>query len=143
MTDAMGEAWKQTIFYPYMLTSNYGRGTVLKPIIDSPSYDSTNFKNVPFVESLAIHNEEESEVVLFAVNRSQEEEMDFTVSLQGFETDKLIEFQEMSGYGIKQVNTKDDGGVAPKQSTKSKIEKDSINATLAPLSWNMIRVKVK
>ena len=37
MTDAAGGAWKQTIFYPFMHASKYGRGIALQPVIDRKS----------------------------------------------------------------------------------------------------------
>ena len=143
MTEPMGDAWQQTIFYPFMHAANYGRGTVLTPIVDAPSYDCEGFKNVPFVESVAIHNEEKSEVVIFAVNRSLEDEMDFTINLQGFAVGDILDFQEISGYDIKQVNTKDRGDVLPKKGTAAHTDKEDVKAKLAPLSWNMIRVAIK
>jgi len=143
MTDAMGDAWKQTIFYPFAHAANFGRGTVLHPIIDAPTYDCESFKNVPFVETIAVHNEDLGEVVVFAVNRSETEEMDFTVNLQGFELESVADFQEMNGFDIKQVNTKDDGRVAPKKSENAKVSGEKLEAKFAPLSWNMVRIKVK
>jgi len=55
----------------------------------------------------------------------------------------LIEFKEMSGHDIKQVNTQSDGSVAPKDGKTPALGGGNISAELAPLSWNMIRVAVK
>jgi len=143
MTDPMGDAWRQTIFYPFMHAANHGRGTVLTPIVDAPTYDCEGFKDVPFVESVAIYNEEKGEIVIFAVNRSLEDELDFAVNLQGFELGNVLDFQELSGYDIKEVNTKDKGNVAPKKGISANVEKDSLSVKLAPLSWNMVRVAVR
>jgi len=144
MTNPMGDAWKQTIFYPFMHAANYGRGTVLKPIIESPGYDCESFKAVPYVESIAVHNEEKSEVVVFAVNRSQDEELDFTVNLQGFEVADVVDAVEISGHGIKDVNTSSSAPVVPKQCAAAiKTDKTSVQAKLRPLSWNMIRVALQ
>jgi len=143
MTDPMGDAWKQTIFYPYMHAANFGRGTVLKPMLESPGYDCESFKDVPYVESIAIHNEEKGEVVVFAVNRSQDSVLDFAVDLQGFDVTEVIEAQEISGHGIKDVNTNSDAPVAPKKSDTVTVDKNGMQAKLQPLSWNMIRVAVR
>ena len=77
-----GRAWAQTIFYPFMHCSAYGRGTVLDARIDCPTYDAKNAKEVPYLESCAVYHEEEREIDLFAVNRSLEEDMDFTCDLE-------------------------------------------------------------
>jgi len=143
MTDSMGDAWKQTIFYPFMHAANYGHGTVLTPIIESPGYDCQSYKGVPYVESIAVHNEDKNEVVVFAVNRSESEEMDFTVDLQGFDVGQVVDFQEISGHGIKDVNTNTNAPVVPKKGTAVTTDSTSLNAKLAPLSWNMIRVAAK
>ncbi|MCL2404155.1 MAG: alpha-N-arabinofuranosidase [Defluviitaleaceae bacterium] len=144
MTDPMGNAWKQTIFYPFMHAANFGRGTVLKPMIESPGYDCESFKGVPYVESIAIYNEEKGEIVVFAVNRSQDTALDFTVDAQGFDMKEVLDAQEISGHGIKDVNTNASAPVAPKQCVSAvKVDKNGLQAKLQPLSWNMIRVAVQ
>ncbi|MCL2662255.1 MAG: alpha-N-arabinofuranosidase [Oscillospiraceae bacterium] len=143
MTEKGGEAWRQTTFYPFKQAANYGHGTVLTPIIDSPTYGCEKFESVPYLESLAIHNEEKGEVVVFALNRSENEDIELTVDLQGFRPGLVTEFSEMSGFGLKQVNTKADASVKPAESKAAKVEGDTLTAVLKPLSWNMIRVAVK
>lgn len=143
MTEKGGDAWRQTTFYPFMQAANHGVGTVLTPIIDVPVYGCEMFESVPYVESIAVHNEEKGEVILFAVNRSEDEIIDFTVDLQGFEADSVVAFSEMSGFDIKQVNTKADGSVMPRENKTAKLEGGQLQAALKPLSWNMLRVAVK
>ena len=40
-----GKAWRQTIFYPFMHASRYGRGMVLQPVIDTPVHDTKEHEN--------------------------------------------------------------------------------------------------
>jgi len=143
MTEKGGDAWRQTTFYPFMHAANYGVGTVLTPLVDSPTYGCEKFENVPYLDSLAIYNGEKSEVVIFAVNRSQDEAIDYTIELQGFEPKSISEFSEMSGFDVKRANTKADASVKPSDSKDAKIEGGTLQAALKPLSWNMIRVAVK
>ena len=75
-------AWRQTIFYPYMHASRYGRGLVLNSIIDSPKYDSKNYTDVPYLESCLVWNEEERAVTIFAVNKSFTDENDCNLRLK-------------------------------------------------------------
>jgi len=142
MTEKGGDAWRQTTFYPFMHAANFGLGTVLQPSMDCPTYDSEEFDNVPYVESIAVHNEEKGEVVIFAVNRSQDEKVDFDMDLQGFNVKSVLEFKEMSGHDVKAANTKDSSAVAPKDGAGCSVEGNVVKAPLAPLSWNMIRVSV-
>lgn len=141
MTQKDGEAWRQTTFYPFSQAANYGHGTALRSVIESETYDSREYKGVPFLESIAIHNEEAGEIIIFAVNRSVEQEIDLTVSLGGFNLSKVIEFSEMSGYDVKQTNTKEDASVVPKASDAVELNAQTLTAKLNPLSWNMIRIK--
>jgi len=140
MTETGGAAWRQTTFYPFMQAANFGHGVVLHPVIDSPSYACEDFDEVPYIESVAIYNEKNNEVIVFAVNRSIDEDMDFTVDLQGFSPKSVNAFSDMSGYDCKQTNTKTDGAVKPKESKAAQIENNSLKASLRPLSWNMIRI---
>ena len=141
MTEKGGEAWRQTTFYPFMHAANFGLGTVLTPVIDAPTYSCETFSDVPYVESVAVHNEEKEEVVIFAVNRSEGEVVTFDIDLQGFTIKAVTAFSEISGHDIKQTNTKTNGAVIPKKAT-AKAEGSVVQADLKPLSWNMIRLAV-
>ena len=141
MTEKDGDAWRQTIFYPYKHAANFGHGTVLMPIVDAPKYDCEEFDGVSYLESVAVYNEEKDEVVVFAVNRSEDEVMELDIELEGFEIKSVTEYSEMSGFDIKQTNTKQNGDVLPKSAT-CKIEGSIAKADLKPLSWNMIRLSV-
>lgn len=82
MTDTGGGSWRQTIFYPFMHTSLFGRGTALVPLIQSPKYDTKQITDVPYLEAIAVHNEEQGEVTVFAVNRHLEESLPLEVDLR-------------------------------------------------------------
>jgi len=141
MTDP-DEAWRQTIFYPFMHMSKYGRGKALLPSLDCPAYDCEAFDGVPYVEAVVVHNEAENEAVLFAVNRSEEEDIDFTVDLQGLAPLAVKAFLEMSGHGLKETNTKTSGSVCPKSGRGAVLEGVRLRVPLKKLSWNVIRVEV-
>lgn len=143
MTEKNGEVWKQTIFYPFMQVSNYGRGKVLTPQIESNVYASKDFEAVPYLESIATFNEEEKELVIFAVNRSQDEELDFTFEQDGFELDSIIEETTMEGFEVKATNGIECNKIKPVLTKKARIDGGKIKTSFNPLSWNVIRVKIK
>jgi len=142
MTEKGGQAWRQTTFYPFMQAAKHGHGVVLRHNIDVPAYDCEDTKNVPYIESVIVFDEKKHEVIVFAVNRSTDEKLDFTAELQGFDPVSVLEFSEMCGYDLKQTNTKDDSQVVPKPANSAKISGRILTATLKPLSWNMIRLKL-
>ena len=143
MTEKGGDAWRQTTFYPFMQAANFGLGTVLSPVVDSPAYECEGHDAVPYVESLVVHNEEKQELVVFAVNRSLDEAVDFNVDMQGFNLGSVLEFSEMSGHDVKRVNTKGDGAVMPQKGDGAKLVDGGLSVVLKPLSWNVVRLSVK
>ena len=143
MTEKAGAAWRQTTFYPFMHAANHGVGTVLRSQIECPVYDCEAFSGVPFVESVAVINEEKNELVIFAVNRSVDESVEFDLEAQGYTLTGVSTFTELSGHELKAVNTKDKSVVAPKSNTVTKATGKIAGAVLAPLSWNMIRLEVQ
>jgi alpha-N-arabinofuranosidase len=69
MTRTGGPAWRQTIFWPFLYVSRFGRGTVLRPAIQTPRYDTPEIEGVPFLEACAVADEGAHRLTLFAVNR--------------------------------------------------------------------------
>ena len=140
-TEPNGKAWAQTIFYPFMQASNNGRGTALRTEVKSPKYDSKNFNDVPYLDSMVVYNEENKEIVVFAVNRSDTENIDSEIELGGFKINKILEFSTMTGFDIKAVNSSDNDSVKPCECKYIGIY-ENVLVKFPPLSWNMIRISV-
>ncbi len=130
MTRTGGGAWAQTIFYPFMLASLHGRGTVLKAIVESERYDTREIKAVPYLETSVIYNEAAGEITVFAANRSLEEDMELDIELEGFAGAKLIRHTELYSDDLKAVNTEDTETIAPAEvpvGGKTVLKKHSFN----------------
>lgn len=143
MTEPGGPAWRQATFYPFSHASKHGRGTVLRQCLDVPSYDSEEFDCVPYLESVCIHNPDDNEIIVFAVNRSTDEEIDLDIDLQGYTPLSMSEQVELCGFDLKQTNTINSAAVAPKIAQSATINKNTMKAALKPLSWNVLRIAVK
>jgi len=143
MTENGGKAWRQTIYYPYMHASRYGRGTVLNPVIDSPRYDSKNFSGVPVLESIAVLSECENELTIFAVNRDMEEPLLLECDMRGFEKYRITEHIVLEHDDVKAVNTKENpDNVKPHYvNGNACVEDNVLKICLPKLSWNVIRLK--
>lgn len=141
LTQNGGAAIKQTIFFPFEHVSNYGRGAALKPIIESPKYDSVNFTDVPYLESIATFDEENEVLVIFAVNKSQDDGVNLSLNLLDFEGYRPFEFISMDGYAKNEVNTFEKIAVTPHKNPLPESENSSINIQLKPFSWNVLRLK--
>lgn len=144
MTQNGGPAWRQTIFYPYMHASVFGRGKALVPLLKSPKYDAADFTDVPYIESIAIHNEESNEVTVFAVNRHLEGAITFDIDLRSFGTFELIEHIVLENDDLKATNTAEAESVKPHSNGSAIItDQGKITASLSKASWNVIRVRLK
>lgn len=138
MTENGGKAWAQTIFYPFMYASVYGNGDALRTVTECDCYLSSDKREVPYVASSIIYNKDREEVLVFAVNRSLDEDMELEISLEGFENAKLIEHTELYSDDLKATNDKDTERVSPRH---VEVEKDAL-VILKKHSWNMLRYKV-
>jgi len=140
MTEKNGQAWAQTIFYPFEQASKYGRGTVLSQVIESASYDLVDRSNVPYLTSSTVLDEDGT-VTLFAVNRHLDEDMELVLELHGMGLNQILSFTQVSHPDIKATNSAENPhNVAPLEATDAHIANSILKATLRPLSWNVIRL---
>jgi len=138
MTEKGGGACRQTIFYPFLHASRYGRGTALLPVVMSPKYDSKEYTDVPYLEAVAVNNEEENELTLFAVNRDLTEDMLVTLDLKGFDGYRFAEHIVLENPDLKAVNTVN-APDAVRPATRNDSMQDSNMLNLRPASWNVVR----
>lgn len=142
MTENGGAAWAQTIYYPFMHASLYGRGNALVPLVQSPKYDTTEITDVPYLESVAVYNEETGDITIFAVNRSLDEELSFEADLRSFPACTVVEHLVLENVDLKAVNTAAaPGRVAPHAQGNAKSDGSRVTARLAKASWNVIRLR--
>jgi alpha-N-arabinofuranosidase len=132
MTENGGGAWTQTIYEPFLLTSKFGRGSVLHAQTECPVYDCKEASAVPYLDAVPVLCGDGS-LSLFAVNRSPDESIALTVALHGFDGLKPFEHTELRSDDLKAANTKDR---QPVQTVTSDI---GGGISLKPLSWNLIR----
>ncbi len=141
MTAECGGIFRQTIYYPFMYTAKYGRGTVLEGIHESPKYDSRHYTDVPMLDAAAVwqpSGETDGALTLFAVNRSTENALLWKPRLEGFEGYRAVGHTAMEGPDRYAVNSfESPKNVVPFRKPLPAGEEDGF--LLSPLSWNMIR----
>ncbi len=142
MTEKDGGAWRQTIFYPLMHVSAFGRGTVLEPAVTSDSHDTSRHGQVSDVEAVAVHNEEYSEIRIFAVNRNIAEDVEFSIDLRGFGNAVLLEHLSLHNNNLKAVNGPDCEQVSPKVGRDVDNLHGKAVCVLKKASWNVLRFKL-
>ncbi|WP_092503426.1 alpha-N-arabinofuranosidase [Virgibacillus subterraneus] len=141
MTENNGRSWKQTIFYPYMHASIYGRGISLKPIVSSPKYDSKDFTDVPYIDCSVVYNEETEEVTIFIINKNLTDNITVNADVRSFEEYRLVEHIVLEHDNLKAVNTASNQAVVPHKNGDSQLKSGCLEANIAKTSWNVIRLK--
>ena len=144
LTESGGGVCRQTIFYPFLHTSMFGRGTALRPIVDSPKYDSKDYTDVPYIETVAVMNEEDEELTLFVVNRSLEDAITISCFFRGFEDYMFTEHIALENENLNAVNTlANPDAVVPhiRQGSCVSLGKGEFTIELQKTSWNVIRFK--
>ena len=144
LTEPGGAAIRQTIFYPFQHASNFGRGKALRLVVDSPKYEDADFGDVPCLESVAVWNEANETLTLFAVNRHQTEALALRGDLRSFAGYRVMEHLVLENPDPHARNTfaKPDV-VRPHTRGNAQLTGGEINATLPALSWNVIRLGVR
>jgi len=143
MTDKNGgKAWRQTIYFPFMHASKYGRGTVLVPSLHSTKHDTKEHGEVTDVESVSVYNEEKKELTIFAVNRTLDKNVEFSADIRSFGDSKLIGHLVLENSDLKAVNSSSEEKVAPSTSNETKVDGGEVTSVLHPASWNVIRISL-
>ncbi len=135
-----GSAWRQTIFYPFMHASLYGRGIALLPVISTPMVATATHEEITAVEAVAVYNEEKEEVTIFAVNRDLNNDMELTVDIRSFVGYKVVEHIVLEHENLKAKNSFGKEEVAPKKVAQSYLDDGNVISVLHKASWNVIRL---
>ena len=142
MTCVGGGVWAQTIYWPLYYVSKYGRGTALRPIVKSPSYDCADYEQVPYVDATAVQAEDGS-LTIFAINRSLEEDMELSADLRGFGSFEIVEHVMLHHEDVKAVNTElHPDNVHPTRGASGSVADGRLSVALKKQSFNVIRLKV-
>jgi alpha-N-arabinofuranosidase len=142
MTEPGGSSWRQTIFYPFKDASRYGRGTALRCPVSSEKYDSKEYTDVPYLETVAVDNREGGELTIFAVNRNLTETLDLEADIFGFEKYRFIEHTALFNPDLKAVNSAGAEKVRPQAQPAVLWDGSRLETRLPPASWNVIRLGV-
>lgn len=139
-TSENGGAWAQTIYWPLMQASKFGRGTALLPIIKSPLYDSKLYSDVPLVDAAATMDDE-GNVTLFLVNKDMSDDIELSVDLRDFGAFAHVEHSVLHHDDVKAINTESDpDNVSPKNGIGGKMDNSHFRIILPKLSWNVVRL---
>jgi alpha-N-arabinofuranosidase len=152
MTETGGGAWRQTVFFPFAHMSRFGRGTVLRTLVESDTYDSSYYDprdvqeltfpvpDVPYLKVAAVAGEGGS-LSLFLLNRDLKQEIEVSVEARSFGHLVVSQAIELRHDDLQATNTKD----APERVKPAPLQDGTIDAgrlrvRLKPASWNVIHL---
>ena len=137
-------ALRQTIFYPFMHASKYGRGIALSPILSASKHDTKNSEGVNDVEAIATHDPIANTLTIFAVNRDLGASIPLQCDIRDFPGYRAIEHIALESEDMKAVNSYAGGNnVKPAHSGLPEISSGRLMAVLNKASWNVIRLGKK
>lgn len=136
-----GPAWRKTTFYPFSLTSRYGRGESLSTTIDSPIIHTEEHGDVPAVSAAVIRNEG-GELTIFLANRSLDTDISASIDLGDMGGGgTIVESKTMSGPDYNVLNTASDPlRVLPEENPSAHLQGTHLSVSLPAVSWSMIRI---
>ena len=138
MTENGKQAWAQTIFYPFLHASRFGRGVSLLPVVETPVYDCADYQNVPYLDIAAVRNEDGS-LAVFCVNRSETDDFSLELDFRAFGDLALKGHTVLHHPDVHAVNTADcPDNVIPKEGPGGTLTDGKGSVTIPALSWNVI-----
>jgi alpha-N-arabinofuranosidase len=135
-----GDAWKQTIAYPFQQMRRMARGQIIQLIADSDRYDSPSFTDVPLVDASATYDAETGSAALFVANRSLTEPAMLSVDLRGVHATDVRTSSTLHAQARQDRHTSNGvahDAVIPRPFNAYALDNARLTATLPPLSWTV------
>jgi len=140
-TEPGGASWRQAIFHPFALTSRHAAGDVLRIEPATPSYETTKYGPVPFVDAVATHDVESRQTVLFVVNRSVDQAVELDADVRGVRAGVLVEAVTLTDRDVQATNTEEQPNrVIPRALDVAILTDGAMHAVLPPVWWSMLRL---
>lgn len=138
-----GPAWRQSIYWPYQMTSLYGRGEALNVHVDGPTYDCRVADDVSYLDVAVTRDRQAGTLTAFILNRHLTDAAEFSLDLCGFEDARIVMHKVLEGHDLRATNSAETPDrIAPQEGHGAKLDGAALQARLAPLSYHVIRLDV-
>lgn len=139
MTEPGGAAWRQTIFFPFAVTSRLARGVTLERRLDCPTYRTDRYGDVAVVDAVATLDEDSGVTAVFAVNRSMDEHVTLEIDVRMLGDVALGEVQSLHDADMHAANTREDPDrVGLRPNDTARLADGTVTVTLPPVSWTAL-----
>jgi alpha-N-arabinofuranosidase len=137
MTEPGGDAWRQTTFFPFSVTSRLARGEVLVPRIEAGTYSTAVYGDAPLVDAVATVDEGASAV--FLVNRSRTEPTTVSIDVSSLDVSRIAEATTLHDEDVYAKNTlNEQNRVALRALEGATLADGVLTVTLPPVSWSAL-----
>ncbi|TXN32464.1 alpha-N-arabinofuranosidase [Lacisediminihabitans profunda] len=137
MTEPGGDAWRQTTFYPFSVTSRLASGTALSVKLASDTYETKDYGTVNVVDAAATFDGATGSV--FLVNRSQTEPATVTIDARALGSVSTATALTLADDDINAANTLADQNRVGLSANDTLVFADgTISITLPPVSWTAV-----
>ena len=139
MTEPGGDSWRQTTFFPLAITSRLAVGEALDVKLDTQTYDTAVYGEVPLVDAVATHDAGTGRTAIFLVNRSLDAATTVSVDVSHLGAVAVLETHTLADDDIYAKNTLDDQervGVRPNDSVT--VADGKLTVELPAVSWTAI-----
>ena len=144
LTVPSGPAWCQTIYWPFQLTSLYGRGMLMDTNLDCPVFDAPNREHIGFMQSVTTFNAVTQTMNVFVINRDPSGQVgQITVDVRGMQLTGDVEHIMLRHDNLNAENTIDaPNNVCPQRKSFRMDVSQSMALTVSAYSWNLYRFSV-
>ena len=139
-----GPAWRQTIYWPYLMASLHGRGEALNVHLDSPTYDTWVADDVSYVDVSVTRDRENGSLTAFILNRHLTETAEFSMDICGLEGTRVLMHKVMEGHDLRATNSAEaPDRIAPVDGVGAVLDEGALKVKLGPLSYHTIKLAVQ
>ena len=139
-----GEAWKQTIAYPFEQMRRLARGQIIQVVAQSDRYDSPSYTDVPLVDVSATYDAESGRAALFVAHRGLAETATFTADVRGIGGRRVMGATTLHATGSQDrhvTNRDQHDAVIPQGFDTYELVEGQLTATLPALSWTVFELE--
>jgi len=137
MTEPGGDAWRQTTFYPFSITSRLASGEVIRPVVEAPMYDTARHGEASLVDAIATVDGDKAAV--FLVNRHLTEPTTVTIDVRSLGFSRIVEATTLSDDDPYARNTlEEQDRVVPHANGSAVLADGVLTIDLPPVSWSAI-----
>jgi alpha-N-arabinofuranosidase len=139
MTEPGGDAWRQSTFFPFAITSRLAVGSALELKLDSDVHETAQYGEVATVDAVATFDENTGATAIFLVNRALDAATTVTIDVSHLGGVSIAETHTLADGDIYAANTlehQDRVGVRPNDTAR--IDNGTLTIELPAVSWTAI-----